>query len=126
MGTNSPRRRRWALSGGPDSRGLCGTLALGIVALVVWLGSEDGEIAAGPGEATSQANSAPRRARTDDPCATGRFGGSYGTTSSRGRCRDLDEFRADYRERGIRRRIEAILREICELNAERWAAAATA
>jgi CDP-paratose 2-epimerase len=35
---------------------------------------------------------------------------------------DLDEFRADYPDWGIRRGIETILREIYELNAERWAA----
>ena len=35
---------------------------------------------------------------------------------------DLDEFRADYPEWEIRRGIETILREIYELNAERWAA----
>jgi CDP-paratose 2-epimerase len=35
---------------------------------------------------------------------------------------DLEEFRADYPEWGIRRGIETILREIYELNAERWAA----
>jgi CDP-paratose 2-epimerase len=38
---------------------------------------------------------------------------------------DLDEFRADYPEWGIRYGIEAILREIYELNVERWAAATT-
>ncbi|MGH2962696.1 MAG: NAD-dependent epimerase/dehydratase family protein [Solirubrobacterales bacterium] len=34
---------------------------------------------------------------------------------------DLDEFRADYPQWGVRYGIEAILREIHELNAERWA-----
>jgi CDP-paratose 2-epimerase len=38
---------------------------------------------------------------------------------------DLDEFKADYPEWGIRHGIEAILREIHELNAERWAAVVT-
>jgi CDP-paratose 2-epimerase len=38
---------------------------------------------------------------------------------------DLDEFRTDYPEWGIGYGIEAILREIYELNVERWAAAAT-
>jgi len=35
---------------------------------------------------------------------------------------DLDEFRADHPGWGIRRGIEDILREIHDLNAERWAA----
>jgi len=34
---------------------------------------------------------------------------------------DLDEFRADYPDWGLRHGIDAILREIYELNAERWA-----
>jgi CDP-paratose 2-epimerase len=38
---------------------------------------------------------------------------------------DLGEFRSDYPEWGIRYGIKAILREIYELNVERWAAAAT-
>jgi hypothetical protein len=37
---------------------------------------------------------------------------------------DLDEFRADYPAWGIRYGIEEILREIYELNVERWAATA--
>jgi beta-glucanase (GH16 family) len=66
MRTNSPRRRRSPYVT-PILAAYAATLGLAVVAVVVWLGSGEEDIAARPGEATSEASSAAGGAPSDAP-----------------------------------------------------------
>jgi beta-glucanase (GH16 family) len=67
MVADSPRRRRWPYHVALILAAYAAILGIAGVALATWLGSDDGEIAAGAGEATSEASSAVGQAPTDAP-----------------------------------------------------------
>src|SRR5919106_6635171 len=67
MRAESPRRRRWPYHVVLILAAYAALLSVGAVALVIWLGSDDGDTAAGAGERTSQASTAVGPAPTDAP-----------------------------------------------------------